>query len=80
MLRQQHAELFNILGKTSGRHVDKLKLVKDAGFGVEERYGLQTLSGLIWVSTLGLLRSVTDSGFRVLACPSASQRLSQLGE
>jgi hypothetical protein len=44
----QHTALFTTLGKTSGRDVDKLQLIRDAGFELTDKYGLPVLSGVCW--------------------------------
>ncbi|KAG1662946.1 hypothetical protein FOA52_006699 [Chlamydomonas sp. UWO 241] len=45
VLRARHAPLFNLLGKTSGRDVDKLAAIKESGFSVQAHAsGLHVLS------------------------------------
>ena len=46
VLQRHHASLFQLLGKTSARDVDKLQAVRDAGFSLTERYGFATFSGV----------------------------------
>lgn len=43
LLRKHHAELVPLLGKQSGRDVDKYEEMKARGFDTKETYGLQIL-------------------------------------
>eukprot|EP00803_Ostreobium_quekettii_P008754 evm.model.scf_483.4 EVM.evm.TU.scf_483.4 scf_483:74727-77043(-) len=43
ILRQNHALLLDLLGKTSGRDVDKLQELPAKGFQLKERFGMATL-------------------------------------
>lgn len=45
MLQQSHSGLTQLLGKTSGRDVDKLAELKRLGFSIGEEYGLPIISG-----------------------------------
>jgi hypothetical protein len=45
ILRRQHAELVQLLGKTSARDVDKLAALADMGFGTVDRLGYASLAG-----------------------------------
>ncbi|GFR50690.1 hypothetical protein Agub_g12943 [Astrephomene gubernaculifera] len=43
VLQTQHAPLFQLLGKTSAKDVDKHAAIREAGYALTERYGLLTL-------------------------------------
>ena len=45
VLRQCHAPLFTLLGKTSGRDVKKLELIEEAGQQLTESFGFTVLAG-----------------------------------
>jgi len=45
ILQEQHAELFQLLGKTSGRDVDKVAELQQLGVTVKQEYGLPVLAG-----------------------------------
>ena len=45
ILRRQHAELVQLLGKTSSRDVDKLAALADMGFETVDRLGYSSLAG-----------------------------------
>lgn len=46
ILQQPHAELTQLLGKTSGRDVDKLGELRKRGFKLQTEFGLPVLSGV----------------------------------
>ncbi|KAG2449974.1 hypothetical protein HYH02_000078 [Chlamydomonas schloesseri] len=52
VLQKQHASLFQLLGKTSSRDVDKLAAIRDKGFALEERFGIPTLEDAACVMEL----------------------------
>eukprot|EP00798_Chlamydomonas_sp_ICE-L_P018908 gene18908-25467_t len=43
VLCHRHTDLFTILGKTTGAEVEKLQMIKEAGFELTERFGCTTL-------------------------------------
>jgi hypothetical protein len=45
ILQQPHAQLMQLLGKTSGRDVDKVAQLQQLGYAVSEEYGLPVLAG-----------------------------------
>jgi hypothetical protein len=45
ILQVPHAKLTQLLGKTSGRDVDKVAELEKYGFAVTEEYGLPVLAG-----------------------------------
>jgi hypothetical protein len=45
ILQQPHAQLTQLLGKTSGRDVDKVAQLQQLGYAVSEEYGLPVLAG-----------------------------------
>lgn len=45
ILQEPHAKLTQLLGKTSGRDVDKVAELQQQGFAVSEEYGLPVLAG-----------------------------------
>jgi hypothetical protein len=47
ILQEQHAELFELLGKTSGRDVDKIAALKQRGVALEQEYGLPVIAGVL---------------------------------
>lgn len=51
ILQEHHAELFQLLGKTSGRDVDKIGELKKLGVQVVTEYGLPVLAGALLLST-----------------------------
>jgi hypothetical protein len=50
ILQQQHAPLLQLLGKTSGRDVDKVAALREAGVALHEEFGLPVLSGRVLVA------------------------------
>lgn len=45
ILQQQHAPLLSLLGKQSGREVDKLAALQERGCALAEEWGLPVLEG-----------------------------------
>jgi hypothetical protein len=45
ILQEQHAELFHLLGKTSGRDVDKIADLEKLGVQLDQQYGLPVIAG-----------------------------------
>ena len=45
VLRQRHAPLFSLLGKTSGRNVDKLHAIREEGHELVDCFGFPTFAG-----------------------------------
>lgn len=54
ILRRQHAELVQLLGKTSARDVDKLAQLADRGFETFQRLGYSSIAGA-FACTSGIL-------------------------
>jgi hypothetical protein len=45
ILQQSHSGLIQLLGKTSGRDVDKISELQGLGLQLQQEYGLPVLSG-----------------------------------
>jgi hypothetical protein len=47
ILSRNHEPLFRLLGKTSGRDVDKIQQIRDMDYPITEKYGVSVLAGEI---------------------------------
>ena len=50
ILSNKHEPLFHLLGKTSGRDIDKIQEIRDMDFPITEKYGVSVLAGEAWIS------------------------------
>lgn len=62
ILSKKHEPLFHLLGKTSGRDVDKIQEIRDMDFPVTEKYGVPVLADCIGVMALKPSSQFIDSG------------------
>ncbi|GLC47366.1 hypothetical protein PLESTB_000166300 [Pleodorina starrii] len=62
VLRQRHAPLFHLLGKTSARDVDKHAAIVQAGFRLKDRYGVMTLEDSASVMELEVVSDFMPCG------------------
>lgn len=67
LLRKRHAELLPLLGKQSGRDVDKYAELEARGFATKETYGLQVLADSYAVLDLQVVGDVLPCGDHDLA-------------
>lgn len=68
VLREQHAPLVPLLGKSSAHDVDKLAEVRALGFAVEERFGVPTLADAAGVIALELVSMETAGDHHLALC------------
>ena len=68
VLRQQHAPLVQLLGKTSAHDVDKMEQLRELGFDTIERYGVPTLADAAGVIALELVSLETAGDHHLALC------------
>ncbi|WIA22781.1 hypothetical protein OEZ86_009734 [Tetradesmus obliquus] len=69
ILQEPHAKLTQLLGKTSGRDVDKVAQLQQQGFAVSEEYGLPVLADAVGVMELKVVSDFIPAGdHEVVVC------------
>lgn len=73
ILQQQHAQHFQLLGKTSGRDVDKIAALRSAGVRLTTRHGLTVLEDSLGIMHLRMVGDFTPCGdHEVAVCEMVS--------
>ncbi|KAF6265514.1 hypothetical protein COO60DRAFT_1478956 [Scenedesmus sp. NREL 46B-D3] len=81
VLQEPHAQLTQLLGKTSGRDIDKVAQLQQLGFSVGEEYGLPVLADAVGVMELKVVSDFIPAGdHEVVVCDVVSWKHRQQGE
>jgi flavin reductase (DIM6/NTAB) family NADH-FMN oxidoreductase RutF len=80
ILRQQHAELVTLLGKTSARDVDKLGRLAALGFANVDLFGYHCLADCAGVMELQQLGDLVDAGDHEVALCSVGRMQNVVAE
>lgn len=73
ILQRHHAELVQLLGKTSARDVDKLARLAEMGFETTDRLGYSSLADCVGVMELQQLGDLVDAGDHEVALCSVGR-------
>eukprot|EP00882_Tetradesmus_deserticola_P033956 GHRQ01038838.1.p1 GENE.GHRQ01038838.1~~GHRQ01038838.1.p1 ORF type:complete len:164 (+),score=51.69 GHRQ01038838.1:697-1188(+) len=81
ILQVRHAQLTQLLGKSSGRDVDKVAQLQQLGFAVSEEYGLPVLADAVGVMELRVVSEFIPAGdHEVVLCDVVSWKHGQQEE
>jgi len=68
VLAESHAPLVQLLGKTKGRDVDKLGVLRERGVALEERFGVVTLADCVCAFELTVVDTVDAGDHLLVVC------------